>query len=114
MQERFCGQLKIELDVVGLNADEHLVFRGRVILGQDWWEFDNVIVQTEEDTPEGYDMAAAGAVHYGTLYTPDHDGPVPDWAPPEDFCLDAVCAVSADDKGYCIRREIDGPTTYSG
>ena len=117
MKERFCGELKIELEVIGEAADGHdtnLVFGGRAILGDASWTFDNVQVQTDIETEEAYDIAASGVVHYATLYTDDHEGEVPDWAPPTDFCNDAIEAIAFDDRGYCIRREEDGPTTYSG
>jgi hypothetical protein len=117
MKERFCGELKIELEVIGEVGDGHeanLLFGGRAILGEESWAFDNVQVQTDIETEEAYDIAAAGVVHYATLFTESHDGPVPDWAPPVDFCNDAVCAIDCDDRGYCIRRTVDGPDTYSG
>lgn len=117
MKERFCGRLKIELESNGLVSDgeiENLSFRAMVFVDDRSWEFEDVQVQTDVETEEAYDIAASGAVHYATLFTESHDGPRPDWAPPEDFCQDANDMIDFDDRGYRIRREVDGPTTYSG
>lgn len=124
MKERFCGRVKIELEPTGI-SDGNLVFKGRAIVDDtdpDFpedddilvWEFDDVRVKKLGDPEKEYDVAAAGVVHYATLYTDSYEGPIPGWAPSTEYCNRAVSAIFVDDRGYCIRREIDGPTTYSG
>lgn len=122
MKERFCGEAKIELEPNGKVSDgerENLLFKGRIVVGPDWWEFDRVQVQTDTESEEAYDIAAAGAMHYGSLYGTGYDpqtdgGEIPDWAPPADFADTINDSASLDEKGFCIRREIDGVDTYSG
>ena len=127
MATRYCGQMKIDLDCEGL-SEGRLKFSGRITTSDgDPWEFDDVLVDFEAldaidpGTPDekAFDIATAGAVHFGSLYGPGYDpeadgGEVPDWAPAPWLAQQINDDISADDRGYCIRRTKDGANTYSG
>jgi hypothetical protein len=118
MKTRYCGDNTIELEYVDKEGDR-LRFKGRVINGTDWWEFDNVLVDRPEPSEKAYDIAASGAVHYASLYGSNYDpssvgGEIPDWAPPSDFADRVNDALDFEPEGYYIQREIDGPATYIG
>ena len=114
---RYCGDVKIELRYLG-QVQDRLQFSAKVTLGPDWWEYDQVLVARDAPTPEAFDIAAAGIIHYGCKYgsdfDPEVDGEIPDWAPPTDFADAINDACDYDDRGFRIRREWTGPITYSG
>ena len=118
MTTRYCGQLKIDMDCEGL-FEGRLKFVGTIITPEgDRWYFD-VLVKPGIPEQRAFDMAAAGGVHYGSMYGPGYDpdedeGTIPNWAPAPSIARNINDSVAVADQGYCIRREIDGPTTYIG
>jgi len=127
MITRYCGQLKIDLGCDGLFKGR-LKFSGRITTSRgDPWEFNDVLVDFEDlDTVDSgtrdekaFDIAAVGAIHFGSMYGPGYDpetdgGEVPDWAPAPWLAQQINDNVMVADQGYCIRRSNDGPTTYIG
>jgi hypothetical protein len=119
METRYCGDLRIELQFRGAEGDR-LRFSGRIIHQGSEWPFDHVLVDrtTESELPAAFDIAAAGAVHFGSKYNrgydPAEEGEIPAWAPPVDVAQAFNDRAAIDDQGFCIRREPDGPDTYSG
>lgn len=119
MATRYCGGMKIDLDCEGL-FEGRLKFGGRITTSEgDPWEFDDVLVDQQDPDEKAFDIAAAGAVHYGSLYGPGYDpetdgGEVPDWAPEPDVASAINDDISHNDRGYCIRRTKDGANTYCG
>ena len=119
MITRYCGQLKIDLTFLDVK-DGRLRFGGVITMPEGYtWCFDNVLVNRSPLDWVAFDIAAAGAVHYGSLYGPGYDpetegGEIPDWAPRPEVASKINDALLVADQGYCIRREVDGPTTYSG
>jgi len=123
METRYCGDLTIELRFHGAEG-ERLRFSGRILLQELEWPFDHVLVERNRTTesegvlPAAFDIAAAGAVHFGSKYNrgydPAEEGEIPAWAPPVDVAQAFNDSTAVDDRGFCIRREPDGPNTYSG
>ncbi|MHC4296465.1 MAG: hypothetical protein ACYS7Y_04120 [Planctomycetota bacterium] len=110
MIHRYCGDVEIQLEVIGTDKNDFLLLAGRVIVGQDWWEFDNVIVKCKAVTPTAYTQAAINACHFASLYGTRYDcseqgGEIPKWAPPADFSDCVNDALEVSDEGYVVRKE---------
>lgn len=110
MITRYCGDVEIQMEIIGTDKDFQPLAGGRVIVGQDWWEFDNVIVKSPAITPATYDMIAHQACMfaglYGTMYDcSEQGGEIPGWAPPADFADRVNDALDLSPEGYVIRRE---------
>ena len=106
---RYCGEVKIELEYLGLCKNRDRFFC-RVTAAGHVWQCDEVFVDpmptaTLDDV---FDVAARGAVHHGSKYNLDYlgyDSDIPDSAPPRDIAQAINDAASVDDKGYVISRE---------
>lgn len=107
---RYCGDVEIQMEALGRTEEDYLLIGGRVIVGQDWWEFDNVIVKSKAFTPTSWAAAAHNACHFASLYgsnygdSPD-EGEIPPWAPPSDFADRVNDALDISPEGYVIRSE---------
>lgn len=102
---RYCGGVTIELEYLGYREDDdHDQFFCRVTADQHVWQYDAVFVESQDTTEEAFDIAALGAVHYGSKYNLGYEGSIPDWAPPRDIAQAINDAALVDDKGYVISR----------
>ena len=124
MKTRYCGEITLELKHLDSPLGEHILhhrFQVRLFLDDERvWEYDQVLVETNSDIvrESDYDIAAAGAVYFGSKYgigwDEETEGEIPEWAPDREVAQEINDSAQFDDVGFCIRREIDGPDTYSG
>lgn len=114
MAVRFCGELTIRLHFTGSDYQGTISHDGRHL-----WTFADQYpprVGWGEgigyDSPAAYDMAAEGAIGFGSYYTTHNRGhDVPDWAPkPENAdTISERSELSRDGSGqYIIRRKKEG------
>lgn len=116
MAIRYCGELTIRIHFTGSDYQGTISHAGRHL-----WTFDAIetpIVGWGKgvgyDSPTAYDMAAEGAVGFGSYYTThNRSWNVPEWAPKPGNAdtIDERAELTPDGSGEYVIRRVKGRTS---